>query len=641
MTTNIVRLGPEYLPNPFVGRPLASASIYIGVPDLDPQIPANQKQLYVQQESGAIIPVSQPILTGAGGLPEYGGSPVTLLVDGAYSIKVLDAIGAQAYYIPSYTGNDTFANLDELRAISPLGGQTGLVEGHTDPGDGGGGYFVYISGAAPGTYVDDDGTIIVPTGGDGSAAWLRSWRDPKNLVELRAYPGFASMAITVLGHTDMGDGGGGEFIYFSGAAPGTYVDDNGIIIVPNGGDGSAAWVRDYTDAINVRWFGAVGAGDESDVLTAALNAGNIILVPQGMTIISSVAVQDDFIGKIIIGGGVLNIENEQEIRSIPLVSLPSNWVADVGGRNIAFNPESLHLPTLVKNSNIVLGGRSPGYEITLGEDAELSFHGGGGDTLLNHLAGTICGGAHHIMDQTLAGDGSHGFIGGGSYNSNYGDYAAIVGGTGNTVWATRGTLVGGAANTIGADTDRLIGEGGFIGGGQSNILVGKYASILNGELCSASAAYSEVSGYGASSVLYGAKVRASGTFSTLGDAQAMDVTLRRTTTNNVATQLLLDGSSAALDIGSETLWVVKGTVQGQRTDTGTEAAAYEIVACIQNAAGVTTLRSQTVTTLYEADATWAVTLVASSGRLEVRVTGAVGKTVEWFASLHIAQTRNI
>jgi hypothetical protein len=40
-------------------------------------------------------------------------------------------------------------------------------------GDIGAGFFVGSTGQAPGTYVDNGRTIIVPTAGDGSAAWLR------------------------------------------------------------------------------------------------------------------------------------------------------------------------------------------------------------------------------------------------------------------------------------------------------------------------------------------------------------------------------------------------------------------------------------------------------------------------------------
>lgn len=101
MATNIVQLTPEYFPNSSKGRPLASADIYVGKVDLDPEIVANQKTLSVQQEDGSVVAVTQPISTSAGGVPEYLGSPVTLLVEGNYSLKVLDSSGSQIFYVPS------------------------------------------------------------------------------------------------------------------------------------------------------------------------------------------------------------------------------------------------------------------------------------------------------------------------------------------------------------------------------------------------------------------------------------------------------------------------------------------------------------------------------------------------------------
>ena len=97
---NVVRLGPTYLPQSSIGRPIANADIYVGIPDTDPEIVGNQLTLYVQEEDGTITAVAQPVSTGAGGIPMYDGSPVTLLVDRDYSLKVLNSSGVQIYYVP-------------------------------------------------------------------------------------------------------------------------------------------------------------------------------------------------------------------------------------------------------------------------------------------------------------------------------------------------------------------------------------------------------------------------------------------------------------------------------------------------------------------------------------------------------------
>jgi len=99
--TILFKLSPEYFPNTSRGRALSSADIYVGKPDLDPEIVANQKTISVLQEDSTVVEVTQPIHTNAGGIVQYAGSPVTLLVDGDYSLKVLDSHGVQIYYVPS------------------------------------------------------------------------------------------------------------------------------------------------------------------------------------------------------------------------------------------------------------------------------------------------------------------------------------------------------------------------------------------------------------------------------------------------------------------------------------------------------------------------------------------------------------
>jgi hypothetical protein len=107
-----VKLGPQYFPMTDKGKPVSLGSVYVGQPDTDPSILANQKQLSVQQESGTIVAVTQPISTSAGGIPLYLGSPVTLLVEGTYSLKILDSSDAQIYYVPSASSESSGTTSD-------------------------------------------------------------------------------------------------------------------------------------------------------------------------------------------------------------------------------------------------------------------------------------------------------------------------------------------------------------------------------------------------------------------------------------------------------------------------------------------------------------------------------------------------
>lgn len=98
---NVVSSPYDYYADPTRGRPVFDGQIFVGKPDTDPQVPSNQLQVRAVQESGATVPIAQPIRTGAGGLAMLNGSPIQLKVDGEYSIKLLDKFGAQVWYFPS------------------------------------------------------------------------------------------------------------------------------------------------------------------------------------------------------------------------------------------------------------------------------------------------------------------------------------------------------------------------------------------------------------------------------------------------------------------------------------------------------------------------------------------------------------
>lgn len=82
-----------------------------------------------------------------------------------------------------------------------------------------------------------------------------------------------------------GSGGiDGDFYAVTGAAPGTYVDNGGTIIVHTGGDGSAAWLRNYSGAVNVKWFdsGIANAAFSSAIDVLISIGGGDLLVPPGV-----------------------------------------------------------------------------------------------------------------------------------------------------------------------------------------------------------------------------------------------------------------------------------------------------------------------------------------------------------------------
>jgi hypothetical protein len=102
-----------------------------------------------------------------------------------------------------------------------------------------------------------------------------------------------SVTIVVNGYYERGDGGGGPIRYLNkGQSPGTFVDNGGSIIVPNGGDGSTAWLfQDNQNIINMKWFGVKGDGVPGDaariqaVLNSELPKYNDVMIvfPNGYT----------------------------------------------------------------------------------------------------------------------------------------------------------------------------------------------------------------------------------------------------------------------------------------------------------------------------------------------------------------------
>lgn len=236
MTDQIVRLGPEYFPLLTSGRPISNGSIFIGLPDTDPEIVVNQITVNALQEDGTTIPISQPISTSAGGIPIYNGSPVTLLVTESYSLKVLSSAGVQIYYVPSIdvpivtpdttTPVETVADILELiNTVSPVDDQISIVLSFFDGLVLGGGIFHWDSSADKATA--DGGTII----------------DPDNIGGFDGTPSTLS----------------------------AYFSDQGT------GVGLGCWVRDTKEETFTTEFGAVvdGVTDDSAAWSAAIAATSV------------------------------------------------------------------------------------------------------------------------------------------------------------------------------------------------------------------------------------------------------------------------------------------------------------------------------------------------------------------------------
>lgn len=79
-------------------KAVANGKIYIGKIDTDPVNPENQIQVYVENEDGSHVPVSQPIIINAAGYPVYNGQIAKFVTVQGHSMAVYDAYGAQQFY---------------------------------------------------------------------------------------------------------------------------------------------------------------------------------------------------------------------------------------------------------------------------------------------------------------------------------------------------------------------------------------------------------------------------------------------------------------------------------------------------------------------------------------------------------------
>lgn len=135
-------------------------------------------------------------------------------------------------------------------------------------------------------------TQFLMTDGLGNTSWQSSTVAVPNIAALRILPIYLNQLVYVEGYYAPNDGGGGLFTGFTGSPAGTYVDNGGSIIVPT--DGSTAWLRDTSNGVSVRWFGAYGDGSANDTVafTNALNSvsANTVWVPPGRYLIDPITI---------------------------------------------------------------------------------------------------------------------------------------------------------------------------------------------------------------------------------------------------------------------------------------------------------------------------------------------------------------
>lgn len=101
----------------------ANGKIYIGTVDTDPTIPSNQIPVYLENEDGSHVQVSQPLTINAGGYPVYNGQIAKFVTIQNHSMAVYAGV-AQQFYFPNilkYAPDQLRAELSSSSGASLIG----------------------------------------------------------------------------------------------------------------------------------------------------------------------------------------------------------------------------------------------------------------------------------------------------------------------------------------------------------------------------------------------------------------------------------------------------------------------------------------------------------------------------------------
>ncbi len=203
----------------------------------------------------------------------------------------------------------TIAGLKALPA--PTTEVVQIVEGYADAGDGGGGTFVWdSSGGAYSSGVSfifllnihgDD--IISRTAGSFLAD---GWTKGDEVTISGTTNNNGTFRVTGVTATNLTVGG---VSFTPETANATLINfgDKGTTFAPNGASAQGWWKRQFSDALNVRWFGAKGDGTTPDTASlqaavdaAATTGGATVFIPQGVFLL---AASIDLASRVSIAGG--------------------------------------------------------------------------------------------------------------------------------------------------------------------------------------------------------------------------------------------------------------------------------------------------------------------------------------------------
>lgn len=240
------------------------------------------------------------------------------------------------------------------------------------------------------------------------------------------------------------------------------------------------------------------------------------------------------------------------------------------------------------------------------------------------------------------------FFGGSYRNSVYNvSYTVIVAGSTSKINGDYGCQIGGSDNQSGqygfngtSSIGEITGTHGVILSGLINSVAGDKSVIIGGIHNNALAPFTTIfdTGRYGLATLYGEVTQANYCFgATSGTAQTSVLIARNQTDSASPLPLLLDGNSERVVMPENMTWLFNARITGHR-DTATESATYQIQGVIRRAStNNPVLVGSSKTVLAEDDASWDANVQVDTvnDALELEVTGANGKNINWVARIEL------
>lgn len=347
------------------------------------------------------------------------------------------------------------------------------------------------------------------------------------------------------------------------------------------------------------------------------------------------------------GAGLLNV-TESKISSAPNATVP------VVALSVSGAESSIDLALISKGSNSAVMLHIPDGTTAGGNKRGVASVDMQRDrTNANHVAsgaysGVISGRSNKATDQSAGV-----FVG--ESNSATGINSVVIGGSGSTT-SGNGSFVGGGATatasanyavTLGGSSPVASGIASFIGSGYSNTASASFSSVVGGRDNLADGDHSSISGGNKATTrsTFGAEARASGQFSSQGDAQRRRFMLRCATTSATPAVLSADGSTATsttqITLPNNSTYLFTANIVSR---SGADQAAWCVTGLVTrgaNAAATAIVGTPTITAIASSAGAsgWglAVTVDTTLGGLKLTATGVAATNIKWVADIETVE----